>query len=221
MRHGTYADLPDFTRRIHLGVEQARLLIRAGAFRFTGRSKKDLLWEVHSLLRPKENKSQHEMLFVPETRQWKLPPLHHSRLEQAFDEIELLGFPLCPPFELLKEQPQETLRAAELPAQLGREVSIAAQLIVVKTTFTHKGERMAFGTFLDMDGEWLDTVHFPPAYKAHPFRGIGCYLIRGKVIVEHGAYSIDVSFIQRLETIDREKHEEKKLKSIEENKNTT
>lgn len=216
MKHGVYADLADFMRRIHLGIEQARLLIRAGAFRFTGRSKKELLWEVHSLMRPREVKTSHEMLFIPETKQWKLPPLYNSRLEQAFDEIELLGFSLCSPFELLTEQPQETLSAKELPGLLGKDVSIAASLVVVKTTFTHKGDRMAFGTFLDMDGEWLDTVHFPPAYKAYPFRGIGCYLIKGKVMVEHGAYSIDVDSIQRLETIDREKHNE----NVNENMNT-
>lgn len=204
-KHGKFLDLADFTRRIHLGIEQARILIRAGAFRFTGRSKKELLWEVHSLLRPKKQHTPQDMLFIPETKQWKLPALYNSRLEQAFDEIELFGFPLCSPFELLQHPPQETLRAQDLPKHLGKEIRIVVSLITVKTTFTHKGERMAFGTFLDMDGYWVDTVHFPPAYKAYPFRGFGCYLVIGKVMQEHGAISIDVQSIQRLDTIDRER----------------
>lgn len=204
-RRGMYRDLPDFIRRVSLGIEQARILIRVGAFRFTGRSKKELLWEVHSLINPSDKNKAKDMLFIPETKQWKLPALHHSRIEQAFDEIELLGFSLCSPFELLKEPPKENLRAKDLPQLLGKTVSIALYLITVKITFTHKGDRMCFGTFIDMDGDWVDTVHFPPSLKQYPFRGIGCYVVTGKVMNEYDAISIDASHIQRLEMIDREK----------------
>ncbi|MEO6189138.1 MAG: DNA polymerase III subunit alpha [Saprospiraceae bacterium] len=205
LHHGKFIDLPDFIRRVPMSIEQARIIIRAGAFSFTSRSKKELLWEVHSLLRPSKTQYQREVLFTPETKQWKLPALNNSRLEQAFDEIELFGFSLCSPFELLKEHPTENTRAADLPKLIGKPVSIAVSLVVVKTTFTHKGDRMCFGTFLDMDGYWVDTVHFPPALKAFPFRGIGCYLVKGRVMEEYNSISIDVSSIHRLETIDREK----------------
>ncbi|NOT38141.1 MAG: DNA polymerase III subunit alpha, partial [Saprospiraceae bacterium] len=178
-RGGEYRDLPDFIRRVALGIEQARILIRVGAFRFTGRPKKELLWEVHSLLRPADKNKAQKMLFIPETKQWKLPPLHNSRIEQAYDEIELLGFSLCLPFELLKEVPKETLRAKDLPHYMGKTISIAVYLVTVKITFTLKGDRMCFGTFIDMDGDWVDTVHFPPALKQYPFRGIGCYVVTG------------------------------------------
>ncbi|MCC6816728.1 MAG: DNA polymerase III subunit alpha [Saprospiraceae bacterium] len=204
-RNGNFIDLPDFIRRVAIGIEQARILIRIGAFRFTGRSKKELLWEIHSLIHPKDKNKAQKMLFIPETKTWQLPKLHHSRIEQAYDEIELLGFSLCSPFDLLKEVPEEALRAKDLPKLIGKTISIAAYLITVKITFTHKGDRMCFGTFIDIDGEWVDTVHFPPALKAYPFRGMGCYLIKGKVINEYDAISIDASYIKRLEMVDREK----------------
>ncbi|MEP7197428.1 MAG: DNA polymerase III subunit alpha [Saprospiraceae bacterium] len=204
-KYGKFVDLPDFVRRVQISIEQARIIIRSGTFRFTGRPKKELLWEIHSLLQPKDKVTKKSMLFIPELKQWKLPPLHNSRLEQAFDEIELFGFSLCSPFELLKEVPDESLRATDLPKIIGKMVRIAVSLVTVKTTFTHKGDRMCFGTFLDMDGHWVDTVHFPPALKAYPFRGFGCYLVMGKVMEEYNSICIDVSSIQRLEVIDREK----------------
>src|SRR5688572_11246319 len=45
LNKGEYKSLDNFLRRITLGLEQARILIRMGAFRFTGKSKQHLLWE--------------------------------------------------------------------------------------------------------------------------------------------------------------------------------
>ena len=41
---------------------------------------------------------------------------------------------------------------------------------------------MYFGTFLDRDGDFIDTVHFPPVAAKYPFRGKGIYKITGKVM---------------------------------------
>jgi hypothetical protein len=35
--------------RVPAGIEQVKILIRCGAFRFTGKTKKELLWEAHFL----------------------------------------------------------------------------------------------------------------------------------------------------------------------------
>lgn len=63
---------------------------------------------------------------------------------------------------------------------------------------------MQFGVFLDLDGHWLDTVHFPSAAKHYPFRGPGCYLITGKVVEEFEFISIEVKEMQRLPYISME-----------------
>jgi DNA polymerase-3 subunit alpha len=44
-RNGAYKSLDNFLRRVPLGLEQVRILIRLGSFRFTGRTKQRLLWE--------------------------------------------------------------------------------------------------------------------------------------------------------------------------------
>lgn len=43
---------------------------------------------------------------------------------------------------------------------------------------------MKFGTFLDVNGDFIDTVHFPQSLKRYPIRGKGLYLIEGKVVVD-------------------------------------
>jgi DNA polymerase-3 subunit alpha len=57
---------------------------------------------------------------------------------------------------------------------------------------------MAFGTFLDRDGFFFDTTHFPKVFDAYPFRGSGCYRITGKVDEEFGFCSITVSKMEKL-----------------------
>ena len=68
-----------------------------------------------------------------------------------------------------------------------------------KRTRTKHGEEMCFGTFLDREGKWIDTTHFPDVLKKYPFTGKGCYLITGKVVEEFGFYSLDVTEMKRLD----------------------
>ncbi len=46
-----FKDLADFIARVPAGIEQVSLLIRIGAFRFTGIAKQTLLWEAHHMLK--------------------------------------------------------------------------------------------------------------------------------------------------------------------------
>jgi DNA polymerase-3 subunit alpha len=75
---------------------------------------------------------------------------------------------------------------------------------------TSKKEKMYFGTFIDLKGQWIDTVHFPPSAKAFPFTGPGSYLIKGKVVEEYDFVSIEVMAMKRLAVADREKQESPK-----------
>lgn len=49
-RGGPYSSLENFMNRVSISVEQLRILIRIGAFRFTGKTKKQLLWEIHTII---------------------------------------------------------------------------------------------------------------------------------------------------------------------------
>ncbi len=203
-RQGAFSSLYDFTKRVRISIEQIRYLIRANAFGFTGRHKKELLWEVHSLLQPNKQSNQFAVLFDTQISSWKLPTLQHSAIEEAYDEIELFGFPFCSPFELLQTPVENTLQAKDLRHYIGQSVCVYAYLITTKFVRTTKGETMYFGTFLDIAGQWLDTVHFPESVKQYPFVGKGVYELHGRVTEEYDFLSIDIQKMHRLAYVDRE-----------------
>jgi len=51
-RKGPFLHLEDLLKRVPLSLEQARILIRVGALRFTGKSKPQLLWDLTLLHKP-------------------------------------------------------------------------------------------------------------------------------------------------------------------------
>ena len=196
--YGEFKSLSDFVSRVPVSSEQLLILIRIGAFRFTGKNKKELLWDAYLLPGHSKGAKPQPTLFAPEVKEFELPELWEHELENAFDELELLGFPLVSPFELLEKQVPSSLRSADLPRYINKTVDIAGYLVTRKPTRTGGGDSMSFGTFLDMDGHWLDTVHFSRSFKHYPFRGPGCYLIRGKVVEEYGFISVEVEQMHRL-----------------------
>jgi DNA polymerase-3 subunit alpha len=196
---GPFADLHAFIDRTGVGLEQALLLIRAGAFRFTGEGKKALLWQAHYLLGHAPPPSSTAPLFRSDVKMGVLPALHHDPFDDAFDELELFGFTLGDPFDLVADGGVlGALRADGLAANIGRVVDISLYLVTAKLTSTSKRERMYFGTFLDRDGHWVDTVHFPDIAARYPFRGHGVYNVTGKVVEEFDCLSIEVVTMEKV-----------------------
>ena len=196
--NGKFKSLNDFVSRLQISLEQLIILIRAGAFRFTGKSKKELLWDAHYLLGHSKKIVPEKSLFETKTKEFNLPDLWKHELEDTFDEIELLGFPIRSPFEMLESALPSNIKASQLREIVGKNVEIAGYLVHRKPTRTSNGKIMYFGTWLDLEGEWLDTVHFPDTNNRNPFTGPGCYLIRGKVVEEYGFFSIEAQWMKRL-----------------------
>ncbi len=197
-RNGKFKSLNDLLKRVQISLEQLIILIRSGAFRFTRKSKKELLWDAHYLLGHSKKTSPETTLFEPKVREFNLPELWKHELEDTFDEIELLGFPLRSPFELLETALPSGVKASQLPELENKTVEIVGYLVHRKPTRTSNGKIMYFGTWLDLEGAWLDTVHFPDSKNRNPFTGPGCYLIRGKVVNEYGFYSVETQWLSRL-----------------------
>ncbi len=202
--NGSFKSMEDFIDRVSVSIEQMRLLIRVGAFNFTGKNKKELLWQAHAIIQPVRQNDHANQLFKKQYKSFSLPVLAGSVLDDAFDEMELLGFSLCPPFELLRDKMPSALTAKELKQHVNKEVSIVGYLVNIKKTYTSKSEHMYFGTFVDTEGNWIDTVHFPDSARHFAFTGNGCYHIKGKVTVEYDFLSIEVNYLKRLPYIDRE-----------------
>ncbi len=195
-RGGDFSSLSDFIQRTGIGLEQLAILIRIDAFRDLGEHKRNLLWQAHLEHAPRS--SRQPSLFVPEPLDFKIPELPTGEVEALFDQIELLGFPLASPFRLLAEPVHEDLLASQLPQYLGQQVTICGYLVTVKRTKTSNGKQMNFGTFIDREGQWIDTVHFPPVVRAYPTRGSGIYRIQGTVTQDSGYYSIEVTALHKL-----------------------
>jgi DNA polymerase-3 subunit alpha len=203
-KNGNYKNPSDFIKRTGISVQQTQLLIRVGAFSFYNSNKKELMWESYLTSNPGKSPHQTPELFETENQKYKLPQLNSTSLDDALDEIELLGFSLCSPFKLVKEPIKNKLVSADLKKHLGKTVEIIGYLITTKPTRTAKGDKMCFGTFVDIDGAWIDTVHFPAAYKTFPFTGPGCYRIVGLVETEYDFIFINVSHLYRMPSLNRE-----------------
>ena len=198
-KNGPFKNLDDFVRRTKPGVEQLILLIRSGAFRFTGKSKPELLWEAHLLMKTEKKRPAGQTLFQTERQQFTLPELISNRLEDAYDEIELLGFPISMSyFDMLQTKFRGEIRALEMTENTGRTVRMLGLLVTIKYVRTRRKEMMHFATFLDDHGEMFDTTHFPDTLKKHPFRGEGIYLLLGKIKEEFGYATLEVEKMAKM-----------------------
>ena len=189
--NGSFISLEDFLDRVIISIEQVSILIRIDGFRFTRTNTPELLWKAHLFLN-KNIKIDHPKLFKPKHQKFQIPKLHTTDLEMAFTQLELLGFCLCSPFELLAEPPKNTTGSKDLERYLNHRIDIYGYLVTVKNTGTHSGKRMCFATTIDQQGKVFDTVLFPPVAAKYAFRGKGIYRFYGKVVSEFGFLSIEV-----------------------------
>jgi len=198
--NGDYDNLEDFVNRTRITIEQLILLIRLDAFRFTGTDKKQLLWDAHMLLGKATPPPSMQQLFHTPAKHFELPVLVHQTIEDAYDEMELLGFPVTvSAFDLLKTDFRGEIKAKELVHHIGKSVRMVGNLVTIKYVTTIRNDMMNFGTFLDDEGNFFDTVHFSASLSRYPFKGKGVYLILGRVVEEFGFPSVEVEKLAKLE----------------------
>lgn len=182
--NGDYTSLENFVKRIPIGIETLQTLIFIGAFRFTGKQKHELLIEARFLLAGNRPSFKHLTLLEEPQKEYTLPKVQRHPLEDAFDEIEILGFPVSvSPFDLLQTKYRGTVMAKDLTKYHKKQVKMLAYLISRKHVPTKRGT-MFFGTWIDAQGEYFDTAHFPDNLSQYPFQGGGCYLLLGTVEVD-------------------------------------
>jgi DNA polymerase-3 subunit alpha len=108
-----------------VGKEQLNTLVSIGAFRFTGKPKKRLLWEAN-FLQQKNRAGVHATasLFLEPPLEFTLPELTDHPLDDLYDEIEILGFTLSNPFTLVDDDPSLYVPARNLGSHLGKIVTV-------------------------------------------------------------------------------------------------
>lgn len=156
---------------MHIGIESVQTLIFIGAFEFTGKTKNQLLVAARLILVNFRPEDRNPLLLQEPAKEYKLPELARSRFEDAFDEIELLGFPVSfSPFDLLQTPFRGDIMARQLLGCHKKTVRMLAYLISRKHVPTKKGD-MYFGTWIDAEGEFFDTAHFSDSLRQYPFQG--------------------------------------------------
>ncbi|MBA82755.1 MULTISPECIES: DNA polymerase III subunit alpha [unclassified Leeuwenhoekiella] len=195
---GRFTSYDDFVERVPVSIEQLDLLIRINALRTLGKDKRTLLWEAYYKENTTPKNENQQRFFSVSMQDYILPKFHISQLEDAFDQLELISFPLYDPFILLEKQPETNTCANDLEQYLNKTITIYGYLVTLKNTRTSKGDRMFFGTFLDQAGNWLDTVHFPPIAKKYPFSGKGIYKLTGKLVEEFNFITLEVTIMHRM-----------------------
>lgn len=203
MRNGHFRSMSDFIHRVEISKEQLTILIRIGAFRFTGMSKYELMWERIAIHNPAVKDTGTMEMFQEEYEsEYSLPEMQETKHEQAFDEIEFLGFPLCSPFDLLVTRFRGDIKAKGMGSCIGKNVEMLGYYVTTKHVTTVNRKHMRFGTWLDDEGQFFDSVHFPNSLEKYPFRGKGMYRIKGKIVEDFGFPSIEVYSMYKESIID-------------------
>lgn len=196
--NGDYGSLDDFIDRVVISIEQLTILIRIDAFRFTGRSKTELLWEAIFKLNANKQKTTQAKLFKPNHRKFNLPSLNTTYIENAYDQMELLGFPLSGYFSLADSELNGGIKASQLNNYINQSVLLYGVLVNTRFHKTSNGKRIRFCTFVDVDGHYFDTVHFSEVVDKYPINGIGVYACYGKITEEFDFCSLDVIWTKKI-----------------------
>lgn len=212
-KNGDYTSLENFIYRTKITYEQLKQLIYVGALRFTGKSKAEIIIASKFILNAVP-KYKNEPLFSTPSKAFKLPKILRSKLEDAYDEIDVLGFPLSlTTFQLLNYQLDKVNFVRELDQLHQQKVLMIGMLISIKDVPTARGH-MNFGTWIDEEGRYFDTTHFPDELQRYPFMGAGCYALYGKVVVDFHFPSIEIIKMKKLPLRSDPRYAENSHKSI-------
>jgi len=199
-KHGEYTCLEDFCERIKPGMEQLFIIVKTGALRFIGKTKKQLLFESLFLYGSKKTLLADRYALFPEPAlTYNFPALEQTYREDALQEIELLGFPLCSRFDLLTNDFRGEIKAADTVNNVGKNVKMVGYLTNTKSSTTRHGQYMQFGSFIDDENNTFEAVLFPQVYKKYPLQEKALYALNGKITEEFGVTSLEVHSLERLE----------------------
>ncbi|RLJ68616.1 helix-hairpin-helix protein, partial [Lacinutrix venerupis] len=196
--HGKFVSLDDFIDRVTISIEQLTILIRIDAFRFTKLSKIELLWHAIFKLNVSKRKTTQSKLFKTEHKQFNLPTIKTSVVEEAYDQMELLGFPLCNYFDLVNEPLIESILVKDLKRNINKSVLLYGILVNTRFHTASNGKQLRFCTFTDREGSYFDTVHFTKVVDKYPINGLGVYSCYGKVTESFDFCSLDIIWSRKL-----------------------
>ncbi|MDX6745155.1 DNA polymerase III subunit alpha [Polaribacter sp. PL03] len=190
--NGNFTSLENFIDRVVISIEQLTILIRIDAFKFTNKTKKQLLWQAIFKLKATKQKSKQKVLFQTEQVRFELPKLESHWLEKVYDEMELLGFTIKDYFKLVVEPYLPSVKAKEMIKYADKKVLIYGLLVNTRYNKTSQGKLMRLSTFIDREGNYFDAVHFTDVMHQYPINGMGIYGCYGKITNRYGFCSMNI-----------------------------
>jgi DNA-directed DNA polymerase III PolC len=201
-RNGPYQNLHAFMHRTGISYDDLSYLVYAGAFRNWQIPKGQLIIEAKKYFNHQSNQNTQDQLFYIEPKKFKFPDLEIDPIENVYDELEWLGYPVSmSPFDLLKTKFRGDILVKDLHKYIGQQVRMVGYLVSIKDVPIQRKEgktMMNFGTWIDVEGGYFDTVHFPISLSKYPFKGLGCYIMLGKVVVDFDFTSVEISKMEFL-----------------------
>lgn len=166
---GSFSSLSDLLDRTDLNFDDVSYAIYTGALRSISRSKGQLIIEAKRFFSHEPVKTKELQLFDLKPKEISYEIDDGDMFEDAFDEMEGLGYPVSvSPFNLLKTNYRGAVFASELFQNKDKTVKMLGYLISIKDVpITNKDgkTKMNFGTWIDVYGGYFDTVHFPISLK--------------------------------------------------------
>ncbi|HMF11902.1 MAG TPA: DNA polymerase III subunit alpha, partial [Gemmataceae bacterium] len=194
-RNGHYQDLGDFRRRVEPGPETLALLIRCGAFDFTGQPRPALF--LASDLQDRAGPGE-ELFRDDLSRDWT--PSDYVTVRRFRDEFELLGFITGPPLMALfrPSVPEGFITSGDLAANIGRRVRVSGLVATARHTPTSDGRDMQFVTLED---EWglVEVTLFPGTCEPVAYLTMGPYNATGRVEEQFGVVTLTAEKFERAE----------------------
>ncbi|MDH3227903.1 MAG: error-prone DNA polymerase, partial [Thermoleophilia bacterium] len=201
---GPFRDLADLASRTDLRTEQLTQLVRAGACDVFERPRREMMWELGTLARPREEKKGRQLaLSLEPSPAPSLPEL--SRFERTVTDYETMG--LSAGWHLIAllrpSLPRETIRAEqlrELPD--GTEVCLAGLLVARQRPATAKG--IVFILLEDETG-LANGVVMPQIYERYRslVRGEPLVIARGTLERRDRNLNVMVSSLEKIQVPDR------------------
>lgn len=189
----------DFIERTAAGLELLNTLVSIGAFRFTGKTKKQLLWEAN-FVQKKNQTALHNVsvLFAEPPLEFQLPELADFPIDDLYNKMEILGFPLSNPFAMVHDDTAKYVFSKNPRNHTGKIITVLVYLLARKHVQTKNNDEMFFGTVVDCYLDWIATVHFPESARNLPLHTNGFYRITGKVVEDFGVHSVEVHTMYRV-----------------------
>jgi error-prone DNA polymerase len=206
-KNGLFLSFQDFLNRKspHTHLQDVRILVKAGCFDTIahGMPRPGLMWQALEFFNHKEEKKASTLFDKTQTPALLRRCISHQKPYpknlMLKHESETLGFILSVhPLDVYRNSLKNLnyVRAKDLHAKVGKQVTTIGWQITGKTVRTRDGDTMKFVSFEDPTGIY-EAVFFPKPYNkyCHMLNATRPYILKGKVEESFEAITMTVNWV--------------------------